>query len=78
MQDLLIGPILLREECVFRKEVRLNDKVTIDLNYLKAKRDYSRFTIQHDIRKNGDTHCALLTVDIAWIDTIKRKLTGHY
>ena len=36
MQDLLIGPILLREECVFRKEVRLNDKVTIDLNYPPA------------------------------------------
>jgi acyl-CoA thioester hydrolase len=74
MQQIQIGPILFREECVFRKEIRLNDKVLIDLNYLTAKRDFSRFSIQHSIYKNGDTLCSLLTVDIAWIDMVKRKL----
>ena len=74
MQHLQIGPILFREECIFRREIRLGDSVTIDLQVLKAKRDYSRWTIQHTVRKNGDTISAIITVDGAWLDTGKRKL----
>jgi acyl-CoA thioester hydrolase len=70
-----IGPILFREECIFRKELRLGDAVTIDLQLLKAKSDYSRWSIQHIIRRNNDL-AATLTLDGAWIDTIKRKLTN--
>jgi acyl-CoA thioester hydrolase len=68
------GPILFREECIFKKEVRLGDKISIGLRLLKARRDYSRWTIQHDILKNDDVISAILTVDGAWLDTQKRKL----
>ena len=74
MTKMNFGPILLREECTFRKEIRLNDKVTINLQLLKSKKDFSRWTIQHSIFKNGETHAAILTVDGAWMDTLKRKL----
>ena len=74
MQQLQVGPILFREECIFRKEIRLNDKVFIDLKTVAAKRDFSRFTIRHDITKNEGMLSAVLTVDIAWIDIQKRKL----
>lgn len=76
MQRLQIGPILFREECVFRKEIRLGDRVTIDLQLVKAKRDYSRWTIRHTITKNKDTVAAILTVDGAWLDVAKRKLAA--
>lgn len=74
MQRLQIGPILFREECVFKKEIRLGDKVAINLQILKAKRDFSRWTIQHTVIKNEETIAAILTVDGAWLDTVKRKL----
>jgi acyl-CoA thioester hydrolase len=74
MQRTHIGPILFREECIFRKEIRLEDIITVGLEVVKAKRDFSRWTIRHPIMKNGDTVAAILTVDIAWIDTLKRKL----
>ena len=74
MTKLHFGPILFREECVFRKEIRLGDNVTINLELLKSRKDYSRWTIQHTIMKNGDAS-AILTVDGAWLDTVKRKLT---
>lgn len=74
MQRLQIGPILFREECVFRKEVRLGDKVAISLELVKAKRDFSRWSIRHNITKNGDTLCAILSVDGAWLDIARRKL----
>lgn len=68
------GPILFREECTFRREIRLDDTVTIDLQLVKAKVDHSRWTIRHNITRN-DEHAATLVMDGAWIDTIKRKLT---
>jgi acyl-CoA thioester hydrolase len=74
MMKLQFGPILFREECVFRKEIRLGDSVTINLELLKSHKDYSRWTIQHTIMKNNDTVSAILTVDGAWLDTVKRKL----
>jgi len=74
LQHLQIGPILFREECVFRREIRLGDKVTINLRLLKAKRDFSRWTIEHTVKKNHDIVSAVITVDGAWLDLAKRKL----
>jgi acyl-CoA thioester hydrolase len=74
MQRLHIGPILFREECVFKKEIRQGDKITIDLILLKSRRDYSRWSIQHVIRKNEEIISAIITVDGAWINTLERKL----
>lgn len=75
MQELHFGPILFKEECIFRRELVLDDPVTINLEVLKAKRDYSRWSIQHTIMKNPATVSAILTVEGAWIDTMRRKLT---
>src|SRR5438445_6115804 len=66
------GPILFREECVFRKEIRLGDTVSIDMQLLKARPDQSRWSIQHRIMKNGDEVAAIVTVDGAWINTVER------
>lgn len=74
MQETKIGLILFREECVFRREIRMGDLVTIDAKILKARRDFSRFTIQHQIKKNPETVSAILTVDIAWMSAVTRKL----
>ncbi|MBP6478232.1 MAG: acyl-CoA thioesterase, partial [Chitinophagaceae bacterium] len=64
MQETRIGLILFREECVFRREIRMGDDVTIDAKILKARRDFSRFTIQHQIKKDTETVAAIITVDI--------------
>src|SRR6187549_2575320 len=64
MLELKIGPIIFREECIFRKEIRPDDLASIDLKVLKARKDFSRFTIQHEIRKEPGIISAILTVDI--------------
>ena len=69
-----VGPILLREECVFKRELHFGDKVTINLKIKKATKDYSRWTLVHEIFKNGDKLSAIITVDGAWLDTTRRKL----
>jgi acyl-CoA thioester hydrolase len=75
MQELHFGPVVFREECVFKKEIRDSDKITIDLTLLKARKDFSRWTIRHHIIKNEDVLSAVLTVEGAWINTLERKLT---
>jgi acyl-CoA thioester hydrolase len=73
MQAQNFGPILFREECVFKKEIRLADSITINTWLAKCNADASRWTIQHEFSSPEKT-CAILTLDGAWIDTIKRKL----
>lgn len=76
MQQIDIGPILFREECIFRKEIHFGDRVRINLKLRKAKRDFSRWTIQHEIIKGEDIRSAILTVDGAWLNTKERKLAS--
>ncbi len=68
------GPVIFREECVFKKEIRYPDIIRIDMKLQKARSDYARWTIRHSIYKNAGLLCAILTVDGAWIDVVKRKL----
>jgi acyl-CoA thioester hydrolase len=74
MVKLGFGPILFREECVFRKEIRSGDAVKINLQVTKSRKDFSRWSIQHRITKNGDLLCATINVDGAWMNVRERKL----
>jgi acyl-CoA thioester hydrolase len=75
MAEQKMGPILFREECVFKREIKFGDSVDIDLVMLKARKDGSRWTMQHRITVNEDTLAAVITVDGAWINTERRRLT---
>lgn len=70
-----IGPILFREEAVFKREVKLEDKVEIDVQLSKCMPDYSRWALRHNISRPDGTVCTIITVDGAWMDLEKRKLT---
>ena len=76
MMEDKFGPILFREECIFRREIKLTDEVTVSVELLKAREDFSRWSIQHQFVKNNDQLAAVLVVDGAWINTELRKLTG--
>ena len=76
MQALKFGPILFREECIFRREIRFGNEIKMNLQLLRSKKDFSRWSIEHEIKKNDGTLCALITVDGAWMDVVKRKLAS--
>jgi acyl-CoA thioester hydrolase len=69
------GPIIFREECVFKREIRLEDKIRINLLLASSHKDFSRWTMQHQIFKNDEIVAAIITLDGAWIDVAQRKLT---
>lgn len=74
LQQYHIGPIIFREECVFKREIGFNDNVELSLHLCKSTRDMSRWTMKHEVWKNKETLSAIIQVDGAWLDTHKRKL----
>jgi acyl-CoA thioester hydrolase len=76
MQELKFGPILFRGECVFRREIRSGDEIKMNLQLARSKKDFSRWSIQHQITKADGTVCSVLTVDGAWMDVVRRKLSS--
>ncbi len=75
MTAMNIGPILFREECVFRRELNAGELVQISFQLSKARKDGSRWSALHQIVKQDGTVAAILNADLAWIDLTERKLT---
>lgn len=74
MQEHHIGLIIFREECLFRSEIKFGDEILVNLLLDSVTEDYRKWTLQHELWKNGDTLAALITVDGSWIDTFLRKV----
>ncbi len=74
LEKLHIGPILFREEAVFKREIKFEDQVTVDMAVTKATADFSRWSIRHHLYKEDNVLSAVLNLDGAWIDITKRKL----
>jgi acyl-CoA thioester hydrolase len=70
------GPILFREECVFRKEIGLSDIIFMHTKISKMRPDASRWSIVHEFKNEDDKLCATITVDGAWMDTKIRKIAN--
>jgi acyl-CoA thioester hydrolase len=68
--------VLLREEAVFRREIRFEDQIKISTEVLKSTRDYTRWSIRHEIEKGDGVRAAIITIDGAWIDMNKRKFAA--
>jgi acyl-CoA thioester hydrolase len=75
LKILRIGPILFREEAVFKRELKLEDELVVDVVITKATKNYSRWSLRHKLYKQGVLIAALINIDGAWMDTEKRKLT---
>lgn len=71
-----LGPVLFREELIYLKEVKLNDTVRVTCALTKMRQDGSRWSYKHEIYRSDDVKAAEINVDGAWIDTVKRKITG--
>jgi len=74
MQDLHFGPVLFREEAIFKREVRPGDVLSMNVLVTRLRPDYSRFSFRHELIREDGTLCALINVDGAWIDTQLRRL----
>lgn len=74
LEEFMMGPVLFREEAIFRREILFEDQITLQVELVKASEDYGRWSLRHHFIKGEDTLAAILNVDGAWIDLTKRKL----
>ncbi|WP_033316873.1 acyl-CoA thioesterase [Pontibacter roseus] len=73
-QRLHIGPILFREETTYLREVGINEELNVTTELIKGRRDGSRWSIRHEIIKADGVKAAVIVVEGAWLDVLKRKL----
>jgi len=71
-----IGPVLFREECIFKKEINYGDSISIHLKLACVSPDFRKWTMVHEIWKNEEVLMAVITLDGAWMNTQLRKITA--
>ena len=64
----------LTNEAVFKREIKFEDSITVDLSVTKATTDFSRWSVRHHFLKADGTLAALINLDGAWMDILARKL----
>ena len=73
--NLNIGPILFREETIFRREIRLSEDIWVEVFLKGISSNGERFKFAHKIFKNEGTLAAEVEIYGAWLDLKTRKLT---
>lgn len=76
MQELGFGLIIFREECTFRREIKLVDEVYLDVVVRYLTKDLRKFSFVQQFTKTDGTLCATLVVEGAWMDASTRKITA--
>jgi acyl-CoA thioester hydrolase len=74
LEELMIGPVLFREEGIFKREIMFEDEITVNVELVKAREDFARWSLRHHFLKADDSLAAIINIDGAWIDLMKRKL----
>jgi acyl-CoA thioester hydrolase len=75
-QRLHIGPILFKEETTYLREVGINEEITIRTELTASRKDGSRWALRHELYKGDGVKAAVIKVEGAWIDVLKRKLAA--
>ena len=68
------GPVLLREEIDYLREVRLGETVSVDYTQLGLSPDAARFRIQHAFTKASGKPSARIVLSGGWMDLRTRRL----
>jgi acyl-CoA thioester hydrolase len=75
IREIGIGPVILREENRYLKEVVMGDAITINIKLGGISPDGSHWIFQHEILKTNGKKAAVLRVEGGWMDLNRRKLT---
>jgi acyl-CoA thioester hydrolase len=73
---LRIGPVIMKDEVEYRKEVRLLQEITVTLAIAGHAEDGSRFLLRNEIFRPDGTLCARVTSSGGWLDLAARKLVA--
>jgi acyl-CoA thioester hydrolase len=73
---LRLGPVVMKDEVEYRKEVGLLQEITVSLAMAGQSEDGSRFLLRNEILRTDGTLCARVTSAGGWLDLATRKLVA--
>ena len=71
--ELKMAPIMFEDSTRYLKEIRLGERIYIELQLAGADRDGSRWFLRHIFRR-GATVCAVYEAKGAWLDITTRRI----
>jgi acyl-CoA thioester hydrolase len=69
-----IGPVVMKDEITYHKEVLLLDQITVTLATAGLSQDGSRWMLRSDIYRSDGKLAARITSAGGWLDLTARKL----
>jgi acyl-CoA thioester hydrolase len=75
-ERLRLGPVVMRDEIEYFRELRLLERVKITLTLAGASDDGTRFRLRNDYYREDGQLAARLTSTGGWLDLTSRKLTS--
>jgi acyl-CoA thioester hydrolase len=76
MLRMRIGPVIMKDEIEYLREVRLLQEVRVSLAVAGLAPDGSRFIIRNEFTHLDGQRCATVTSTGGWLDLNARKLTA--
>lgn len=73
---LRMGPVVMKDEVEYRREVNLLDEIRVTLALAGHAEDGSRFIVRNEIFRTDGTLCARVTSSGGWMDLAARKLVA--
>ena len=73
---LRLGPVVMKDEVEYRKEVHLLQDIQVTLAIAGHSDDGSRFLLRNEIFRLDGTLCASVTSSGGWLDLSARKLVA--
>jgi acyl-CoA thioester hydrolase len=73
---LRLGPVVMKDEVEYRKEVGLLQEIQVTLAIAGQSEDGSRFLLRNEILRLDGTLCARVTSAGGWLDLQARKLVA--
>jgi acyl-CoA thioester hydrolase len=74
---LMIGPVVMKDELEYFKEVQLMEEILVDVSLAGLAEDGSRFSIRNTFKRASDERLvAIMTSTGGWLDREKRKLVA--
>jgi acyl-CoA thioester hydrolase len=73
---LRLGPVVMKDDVEYRKEVGLLQQITVTLAIAGHSEDGSHFLLRNEIFRLDGTLCARVTSSGGWLDLSARKLVS--
>jgi len=73
-EEMSLGPVILREEIDYLRELRLGDTVEVDFTQLGLSPDGARFKLAHDFWRPGAKQAGRIVLTGGWLGLETRKL----